>query len=171
VKLFRLPRQQPLWREEVSFRGADEQYVNRRQFAKFTVLASLGMFAGNAWILVRSWLRKEPSYPEQAVASMNEVPVGAVKQFQYPGPHDPCLLIRLDSDTYVAYSQKCTHLSCAVVYDRTKNRIECPCHNGFFSARTVLLLQRPPPRPLVRIRLIRRDERLVAVGVDTGSES
>ena len=46
----------PLWREEVSIFAADERYVNRRQFAKFLVLTSAGMFVGNAWILLRSWL-------------------------------------------------------------------------------------------------------------------
>jgi Rieske Fe-S protein len=171
VKPSRPGPSQPLWREEVSFRAADERYVNRRQFAKFTVLASLGMFAGNVWILVKSLLRDEPSYPEQVVAAIDEIPVGAVKQFSYPGPSDPCLLIRLDPDTYVAYNQKCTHLSCAVVYDRQRDRIECPCHNGVFSARTGEVLQGPPPRPLVQIRLVRREEELVAVGLDTGSPS
>ena len=38
---------EPLWREEISIFSAEERYVNRRQFAKFLVLTSLGMFVGN----------------------------------------------------------------------------------------------------------------------------
>ncbi len=53
----------PLWREEFSVRSGDESYVSRRQFGKFLVLTSLGMLAGNLWILVRSWLRRPPDYP------------------------------------------------------------------------------------------------------------
>ena len=46
---------------------ADERYVNRRQFAKFLALTSLGMFAGNLWILVaHAGCTGEPSYPGQA---------------------------------------------------------------------------------------------------------
>lgn len=52
--------QEPLWRDEFSISKADERYVSRRQLAKFLTLASLGMFAGNLWILVRGWLRKAP---------------------------------------------------------------------------------------------------------------
>ena len=57
----------PLWREEVSIFAADERYVNRRQFAKFLVLTSAGMFAGNLWILIRSWLTGKAVYPINAM--------------------------------------------------------------------------------------------------------
>jgi Rieske Fe-S protein len=164
------PEREPLWKEEVSFRTADEAYVNRRQFMKFTLLTSLAMFCGSVWIVVRSWLRRAHVLPEMRVADVGELAVGEVKVFGYPEPQDPCLLIRLDRDSFVAYSQKCTHLSCAVVYDRKADQIECPCHHGFFSARTGEVLQGPPPRPLVRIRLERRDDQLVAVGLEPGGD-
>jgi nitrite reductase/ring-hydroxylating ferredoxin subunit len=51
----------------------------------------------------------------------------------YPTPEDHCILIRTSQDGYFAYSQKFTHLSCAVYYPRESGRLECPCHNGFFS--------------------------------------
>ncbi len=44
----------PLWREEFPLRAADERLVTRRQFAKFLSLTSLGMLAGNLWILLRA---------------------------------------------------------------------------------------------------------------------
>ena len=84
----------PLWREEVSIFQADERYVNRRQFAKFLVLTSLGMFVGNVWILVRSWFARKPVFPMRPVAKAAELPVGGVKLFRYPGPQDPCILVR-----------------------------------------------------------------------------
>ena len=71
----------PLWRDEFSIHAADERYVNRRQFAKFLVLTSLGMLAGQLWILARSFWRRPRVHPEQVVARAGEVPVGGVKLF------------------------------------------------------------------------------------------
>jgi len=162
--------QEPLWREEVSIFAADERYVNRRQFAKFLVLTSAGMFAGNLWILIRSWLTGKAVYPIKPVALVGEIPVGGSRLFTYPGPNDPCILIRPSENEFAAYSQKCTHLSCAVYYAPGKGRFECPCHQGYFSARDGRVLQGPPQRPLPRILLRRQGDRLIAVGVDLQTE-
>ena len=169
MKLFRRRSSVPLWRDEFSIDQADERYVNRRQFAKFLVLTSLGMFVGNVMIALRSMWRRAPELPAVPVASAAEVPVGGVKLFAYPGPEDPCILIRLAEDRWVAYGQKCTHLSCAVFYDRETNRIECPCHQGFFAPEDGSVLQGPPPRPLPRVVLDRQGDVLVASGIDLGA--
>lgn len=161
----------PLWREEFSIDGAEERYVSRRQFAKFLTLASLAMFAGNLWILVRAWLRRESRYPVRAIARVDEVPVGGVRLFAYPAAQDACILLRPDANTFLAFSQKCTHLSCAVYYAPGKDRLECPCHEGFFEARTGRVLQGPPRRPLPRIVLERQGDVLVARGIDLQSEA
>ncbi|HEX9669766.1 MAG TPA: ubiquinol-cytochrome c reductase iron-sulfur subunit [Thermoanaerobaculia bacterium] len=167
----RRPSAEPLWREEFSVHGADERYVNRRQFAKFLVLTSLGMFAGNVWILAKSWLSRAPAYPRRPVARLAEVPVGGVKLFRYPGPEDPCILVRRAPEEYAAFSQKCTHLSCAVYYARAADRLECPCHEGYFSARDGRVLQGPPQRPLPRVVLERRGDELIAVGLEPRPEA
>ena len=129
------------------------------------------MFAGNAWILVRSCFSKTPVYFEKLICSANDVPIGGVRLFRYPTENDPCILVRPDEDTYVAYSQKCTHLSCAVYYAREKNRLECPCHEGYFSIRNGDVLQGPPPRPLPRVALERRGDIIVAVRIETRKET
>jgi Rieske Fe-S protein len=171
MRLFRRAERQPLWRDEFSIYTADERYVSRRQFTKFLVLTSLGMFVGNLWILVRSAFRKTPTYSEKSICRASDVPVGGVWLFRYPTDTEPCILIHPDQDTYVAFNQKCTHLSCAVFYSRAKNRLECPCHEGYFSVRTGDVLQGPPPRPLPRVRLERRGDEIVAVGIEVRTES
>jgi len=158
-----------LWREEFSIHTAEERYVTRRQFGKFLVLTSLGMLVGNLWILVRSLLRREEAPAARAIARATEMPVGAVKLFRYPGANDPCLLVRTGEDAYVAYSQKCTHLSCAVYPATDGKRLECPCHEGYFSIEDGRVLQGPPPRRLPRIVLERRGDDVWAVGVDAGA--
>ena len=156
---------EPLWREELSIFAADERYVGRRQFAKFLVLGSLGMFAGNLWLLAKSLFRPAAArLPPMVVTRLSELPVGGVKVFAYPGPEDRCLLVRYAEDGWAAYSQKCTHLSCAVYYAHASRRLVCPCHHGFFAVEDGRVLQGPPPRPLPRVRLQRRGDLLVAVG-------
>ena len=163
---FRRPSATPLWRDEFAIDQADERYVNRRQFAKFLVLTSFGMVVGNLWIALRSAFRRAPVFGPQAIAGAAQTPVGGVTLFSYPGEHDPCILVRTAADSFVAYSQKCTHLSCAVFYEAGANRLECPCHEGYFAVEDGSVLQGPPPRPLPRIVLQRRGADLVATGVE-----
>ncbi len=162
----RVREQERLWRDEFSISKADERYVNRRQLAKFLTLGSLGMFTGNSWILIRSWLRKAHVYQRSVVAKAGEIPVGGVKLFQYPTPGEQCILIRTAEDAYVAYSQKCTHLSCAVFYSRAHDRLECPCHQGYFSVNDGSVLQGPPTRPLARVILERSGQELIAIKME-----
>jgi nitrite reductase/ring-hydroxylating ferredoxin subunit len=166
MRLFRRPSSIPLWRDEFSVFTADERYVNRRQFTKFLTLTSFAMLVGNLWILARSLFYRSPSYPRQVIAALEDVPVGGVKLFAFPTAQDPCILIRPDSDSWVAYSQKCTHLSCAVYFAREQNRLECPCHQGFFSIADGSVIQGPPQRPLPRITLVTKGGRIVATVIE-----
>jgi nitrite reductase/ring-hydroxylating ferredoxin subunit len=169
MSLLRRPSEVPLWRDEITIDSADERYVTRRQFTKFLVLTSFGMFVGQLWILARSLFARAGAAPApMVIGRAGDLAVGATRVFQFPSPNDPCLLIRTGAESYVAYSQKCTHLSCAVYFDAEKRRIECPCHEGAFSAADGRPLQGPPPRPLPRIRLERRGDELVATGVEEG---
>jgi arsenite oxidase small subunit len=167
---FRRPSSQPLWKDEFSVFTADERYVNRRQLTKFLTLTSFGMLVGNLWILVRSWFHRAPAWPVRTVAQVGEVPLQGVKIFAYPGPRDACILVRTAADRWAAYSQKCTHLSCAVYYAKEAHRLECPCHEGYFSLADGRVLQGPPRRPLPRVILERRGETLVATGMDLGEK-
>ena len=115
-----------LWREEFSIHAAEERYVTRRQFGKFLVLTSLGMFVGNLWILAKSLWRKREEFPAASIGRLGELPASVATVFRYPGPDDPCLLLRKGDGTYVAYSQKCTHLSCAVIPSPDLARLDCP---------------------------------------------
>ncbi len=156
----------PLWKDEFSVHSADERYVTRRQFTKFLVLTSLGMFVGQVWILIKRWLAGKPSpLPQQAIARKEDIAVGEVKLFTYPTAEDHCIMVRTTADHYVAYSQKCTHLSCAVYYAKEANRLECPCHRGLFAVEDGRVLAGPPTRPLPKIVITARGADLVASGI------
>jgi Rieske Fe-S protein len=75
--------------------------------------------------------------------------------------------VRPTADTFVAYSQKCTHLSCAVRPWVRQGLIACPCHEGFFDLASGRPVAGPPRRPLARILLDVRGNQVYATGVET----
>jgi Rieske Fe-S protein len=157
----------PAWREDFPIDWPQDQFVERRDFVKFLVLTSLAMTVGQVWIAAQNWLRRRGGPPPgKAIGSLDQIGIGSTTVFTYPGEHDPCVLVRLGDRDLVAYSQKCTHLSCAVIPRPDRGDILCPCHHGYFDLRTGHVLAGPPPRPLPRIRLEVRGNSIYATGVD-----
>jgi nitrite reductase/ring-hydroxylating ferredoxin subunit len=157
---------QPQWRKDFPIDWPQDHYVSRRDFAKFMVLTSAAFTIGQIWIGVQNiWRKHRGAAPIRRIASLSSVPVGTSIVFQYPGPHDDCLLIRT-SDKLLAYSQKCTHLSCAVIPLIEQGVIRCPCHEGLFDLYTGREIAGPPPRPLPRITLDVKGDDVYATGVE-----
>ena len=104
---------------------------------KFLVLTSFAFTIGQFWIAGQNWLRRRRGLPEsRRIASLDDLPIGGSLVFQYPGELDNCVLVRLSARELVAYSQKCTHLSCAVIPEPERGVLHCPCHDGFFDLRS-----------------------------------
>jgi nitrite reductase/ring-hydroxylating ferredoxin subunit len=127
----------------------ESEHVSRREFAKFLCLVSGGLAVGSGWVAVKDNLFP-PHHFEGArrVCRASEVGLGETHAFTLPGSAIPYILIHLPGGDWSAFEQKCTHLSCAVYFQPTSGRIECPCHHGAFDARTGAVLQGPPPRAL-----------------------
>jgi Rieske Fe-S protein len=158
---------QPAWRQDFPIDWPQDLYVERRDFLKFLVLTSAAFTAGQAWIAVQNWNRRRSGQPPVVrVAAIDAVPVGGTLAFRYPDEHEPCLLVRLTAGEFVAFNQKCTHLSCAVVPRPAEGVFFCPCHDGRFDLRTGVPIAGPPKRPLTRIVLERRGSDIFAVGVE-----
>jgi len=159
--------QQPAWREDFPIDWPQDQYVERRDFMKFLVLTSVALAVGQFWIVGENWLRRRRGLPPvRRVASLSEIPPGASLVFQYPGELDNCVLVRLSERDLVAYSQKCTHLSCAVIPEPEHGVLHCPCHEGYFDLRSGVPTAGPPRRPLPRITLEVRRQDIYATGVE-----
>ena len=157
----------PVWAEEFSVHGAEDAYVQRRQFTKFLVLTSFGMVAGNGWIWLKALTAEARSeWPQVVIGRASEIQPGTVRFFSYPEETDPCILVRRTNGEFTAFSQKCTHLSCAVYYAAGKDRLECPCHEGYFDLRSGRPTAGPPSRPLPRILLDVRGRDIYATGVE-----
>jgi Rieske Fe-S protein len=76
------------------------------------------------------------------------------------------VLVRTADRTFVAYSQKCTHLSCAVLPQVAAGVIRCPCHDGLFDLASGRPLAGPPRRPLSRVTLQFNGDQIFATGVE-----
>jgi nitrite reductase/ring-hydroxylating ferredoxin subunit len=157
----------PAWREDFPIDWPKDELVARREFAKFLVLTSCAFVAGQGWIAAQQLVRGRRSAPvtELKIADLDELPLGGAKTFNYPGQHDRCVLVRLPDGELVAFSQLCTHLSCAVIPDVDQGVFVCPCHDGYFDLRTGRNIAGPPPRPLPRVELRAAPDGVYAVGV------
>jgi Rieske Fe-S protein len=134
---------------------------------KFMVLTSFAFTVGQFWIAARNWWRRrEGAAPVRRIGRLDDLSVGGTLVFGYPGEHDRCVLVRLSESELVAYSQKCTHLSCAVIPRPERGVLHCPCHEGYFDLRSGRPTAGPPTRPLARILVEVRGGDIYATGVE-----
>lgn len=164
---FKPPEAQPAWRQDFPIDWPQDQYVERRDFMKFMVLTSFAFTVGQFWIGAQNWWRRRRGQAERRrIASVADIAVGGSLLFDYPSAHDPCVLVRVSESDFVAYSQKCTHLACAVIPQPEQGVLHCPCHQGFFDLRSGRPVAGPPRRPLPRIQLEVRGGEIYAAGVE-----
>ncbi len=149
-------------RAEYPYHWDADDFVSRRELLRLAVLTSGALFAATIAIAVRGAFGNASSGTRTLIANAGDVPPGSVKYFDYPGKGDQAMLINVPGLGFVAYSQKCTHLSCAVRYERDNDRLHCPCHNGVFSVTTGDPTAGPPQRRLPQILLERDGDRIFA---------
>jgi Rieske Fe-S protein len=146
-----------LWRESFPKATAQEEDVTRREFVRYLVIASGAFAAANigiaAWASTRTVNIGEP----QKIVALDEVPINGSYLFRYPTKDDPAILVRLGNGELHAFSQKCTHLGCVVIFKAADKEFYCPCHEGFFDAETGEPVAGPPERQLGRIIVEDRD--------------
>ena len=159
--------EQPQWRKDFPIEPGQDEYVSRRDFTKYLVLVSLAFVIGQFWILVLNWnRRRRGELPLTEVATIDELRTGQTKVFQYPQQHEPCVLVRVNESQFVAYSQKCTHLSCPVIPKPEQGKFHCPCHEGSFDLASGQPLAVPPRRALTKVKLRFQNGRIYAAGLE-----
>jgi nitrite reductase/ring-hydroxylating ferredoxin subunit len=159
-------REQPRWREDFPVRWDEDHYMTRRELARFLTLGS-GLLVGvNVLIAFIGLAGSIPIAPVRRIAGADDVPLGGSLLFRYPTAEDPCILVRDASGRFDAFSQVCTHLSCAVVHRPGEQALACPCHKGSFAASDGRPLAGPPTRRLPRIVIEQRGADLVATGIE-----
>ena len=153
----------PRWRKDfpIEWEGAD--YVSRREMVKFLTLGSLLLAVANWATALASRFLHRGSRAERHIGSAASLDQSGSLLFRYPTSEDPCIAVLTPTGELVAYSQVCTHLSCAVVYDKAENGLFCPCHHGLFNLQGQPVAG-PPTRSLARVHLERRGDQIFAIG-------
>lgn len=157
---------QPKWRRDFPIDWPQDEYIARRDFIKFLILTSGAFTTGQLWLLVSSLLASRESPQERAITRVDELEVGDSLVFNYPESSHGRLLVRVDEETFVAYEQQCTHLTCPVIPDVPAGELHCPCHEGIFDLLTGRPLAGPPRRPLARVTLEVREGVVYATGIE-----
>jgi nitrite reductase/ring-hydroxylating ferredoxin subunit len=156
----------PQWWEDFPIDWAQDHYVTRRELTKFLTLGSGLLVGASIAIAVAGRQRRPAPAPELSLGRASSIPPGGSLLFRYPTDEDPCILVRRRDGRLAAYSQVCTHLSCAVLHRPAQDTLFCPCHHGYFSCGEGRPTAGPPTRRLPRIRLEQRGDELFAVGVE-----
>lgn len=151
---------------EFPYERDEEGQVTRREFCNFLFLTSSALFLGAAGFAGKAVYdaRVEPQFAPLKIEGAETLQPNNALNFSYPNEKESAILIRTSDGAYHAYGQKCTHLSCPVYFSKQHERLECPCHEGGFDARTGRVLYGPPPRPLDKIVLETRGGEVWAIG-------
>ena len=154
----------PKWRQDFPIEWEGDHYVTRREMVKFL---TLGLAAAGGLRTGRRLWPVGSCTADHTSDALSAPPQRWIK----PGP---CCFVIPQIETraspcarrkgkLVAYSQVCTHLSCAVVYDKARNGLFCPCHHGLFNLEGQPVAG-PPTRPLPQNQFEQRGDKLFAIG-------
>ena len=154
-------------RENFPTATAEEEDVTRREFVRYLVIASGAFAAANIGIAAWSSTRSVNTGEPRPIVALEKIPEDGSYLFRYPTNDDPAILVRLHNGDLHAFSQKCTHLGCVVIFESGNEEFYCPCHEGFFEADTGEVVAGPPDRPLGRIAVEIRDGIVWALGAET----
>ncbi|MEX1232352.1 MAG: Rieske 2Fe-2S domain-containing protein [Planctomycetaceae bacterium] len=157
---------EPQWRKDFPIDVPEDNITARREFSKFMVLISFAFFIGQMFIALHHLFRRKGRPGREKIAERSSLAIGETAGFHYPTENDPCLLIRRADNEFVAFGAQCTHLMCGIRPDPDSDRLNCPCHRGYFDAATGIPLAGPPRRPLPRITLEIAGETIYATGVE-----
>jgi Rieske Fe-S protein len=123
--------------------------LNRRDFIKIItgIASALGLGVIFTPVVAYFYPPKLEEVPVEPVLVCPETELAAGQAKTVRFGRYPALVINTP-EGLKAYSAVCTHFACIVKWNPETNRIECPCHDGFFSPADGSVLSGPPPSPL-----------------------
>jgi Rieske Fe-S protein len=150
------------WRTEFPYPWDEDEIMTRRDTLRFLVGGSGALFLATGVLAIIGGLPSGPGVKAVPIAKVGELAENQWKVFNFPDQYAQGILINLPGKGLVAYSDVCTHLSCAVVYEGN-GKLHCPCHEGLFDATTGNVLAGPPTRPLPIIQIAIHGDTIYAV--------
>jgi cytochrome b6-f complex iron-sulfur subunit len=118
----------------------------------FSVVATLGgvltPILGYLWPPSRALVGEKGRVQ---VGTTTDFPAGQGKVV--PVNDKPVIVVNTDQGGLRAFSAICTHLGCVVEWDKQRQFILCPCHDGRFNPLNGAVISGPPPAPLSQLAL------------------
>ena len=151
------------WRQEFPYPWDEDEIITRRDTLRFFVGCTGALCAATGVLAILGNLPKGDAVKHVFVANVDEIKPNDWRVFDFPDNYSQGIVINLPGKGLVAYSNVCTHLSCAVVYTGDGEHLHCPCHEGLFDVTTGNVLAGPPTRPLSLIQLAIEDGKIYAV--------
>jgi Rieske Fe-S protein len=157
----------------------EKKDVSRRDFMKMTI-GAIGGFIGLAYgipaiayvvqpalkdVQGQNWIRLGPtSKVEIGVPTLFKSTIQQQTGWITSEEELSVYVLTEDGRDFIAMSNVCTHLGCRVRWITDQEEFFCPCHNGVFDKRG-LVVSGPPPKPLNRYEVkIVNDELFINVG-------
>ncbi len=162
----------PDWKADFPIKKREAGYVSRREFLKVMTFFSGLMAVTNVFIPLFNHFHKRKRIKDYYTGvNVDTLKVGEQTTFYINQDHrNPYMLIRMAENEWKVYEQKCTHLSCGVIYKHEEGVIFCPCHHGVFDADSGNVLQGPPPRPLPKLAVVVKGDQIYVEDYDYSNE-
>ncbi len=157
-----IKKDQEQWREEFPYPWEEDEIITRRDTLRFLLAGSGALFLATGAMAIIGNLPHADNVQAVPIAKVGELAENEWRVFNFPDQYAQGILINLPGKGLVAYSDVCTHLSCAVVY-QGNGKLHCPCHEGLFDAATGNAIAGPPIRPLPLIQLAIHGDTIYAV--------
>src|SRR5215472_17093549 len=120
------------WREEFPYPWREDDLVTRRDTLRSLVGGTGALFLATGALAIIGNLPSGPNVQTVPVARVDELAENDWRVFDFPDQYAQGIVINRPGKGLVAYSDVCTHLSCAVLYKRDSKELICPCHEGHF---------------------------------------
>jgi nitrite reductase/ring-hydroxylating ferredoxin subunit len=150
------------WRAEFPYPWDEDEIMTRRDTLRFLLAGSGALFLATGVLAIIGYLPAGSNVKAVPIAKVGELAENEWRVFDFPDQYAQGILINLPKKGLVAYTDVCTHLSCAVIY-QGDGKLHCPCHDGLFDAATGNVIAGPPTRPLPLIQLAIHDGTIYAV--------
>jgi cytochrome b6-f complex iron-sulfur subunit len=134
--------------------------VERRSFLKSLLgIFSLSTFITFLYPLFR-FLSPGVHSAKKVQVTIPKTKIPAGEAYRTIFDNTPVMVIHHPNKGYIALSRVCTHLGCLVNYDRSVDRLICPCHGANFTIEGKVI-SGPAPTPLARYPVSIKGENLI----------
>ena len=130
--------------------------ITRRGFVKTLWIALISISMLEVAAVIAAFLSsggKRPKasrvQPFKVLGKVEDIPKGSVTAFR----SDKLYLVRMQDGGFLALSLQCTHLGCAITWNKDRGEFDCPCHASSFSMGGDVNSP-PAPRALDTYRII-----------------